>query len=69
MIEFSEAGRAKFERLQHGRIEQVLEISIDGEIVFRPVLRELITGVQITLWGGLSEAEASALVERLASSR
>lgn len=46
LITFTESGRVKFERLQQGRIEQELAISVDGEIVSSPILPEIITATR-----------------------
>lgn len=66
VITFTEPGRVKFERLQQGRVEQQLEISVDGEIVFSPYLMEIITGNQMTISGTFTVEEAKALARRIA---
>lgn len=69
VITFSEPGRVKFARLQQGRIEQTLTISVDGEIVATPFLLEIITGNQMTLSGPFTVEEAKALARRIAPAR
>jgi preprotein translocase subunit SecD len=66
VITFTEPGRVKFERLQQGRVEQQLEISVDGEIVFSPYLTEIITGNQLAISGTFTVDEAKALARRIA---
>lgn len=68
-LTFSDAGHGKFARVQQGRIEQILEIALDGELLSSPVLMELIEGRDIMISGGLTEAEAAALAERLGNLR
>ncbi len=69
LITFTEPGRVKFARLQQGRVEQVLEIGVDGEVVASPFLVEPITGNQITIDGNFTAEEAKALARRIAPPR
>ena len=65
VITFTESGRAKFALLQQGRVEQVLEIRVDGELIASPFLLEPIAGNQITLGGSFTVEEAKALSRRI----
>ncbi len=69
IVTFTETGRVKFARVQLGRLEQPLDISIDGEIVSSPILREIITGNQVAIAGGLTTEDAAALARRIAPPR
>lgn len=69
VITFTEPGRAKFARVQQGRVEQILEIRVDGEIVASPFLLEPIAGNQITIGGSFTVEAAKALARAIAPPR
>jgi len=69
IITFTEAGRVKFARLQDGQLGQQLEMRVDEEVVSSPVLREIITGNQVTISGAFTVEEAAALARRIAPPR
>jgi len=66
LFTFTEPGRVKFARLQQGRVNQELAISVDGEIVATPFLLEIIAGNRMTISGSFSVEEAKALARRIA---
>jgi preprotein translocase subunit SecD len=66
LITFTETGRAKFALVQQGRLGQPLEIDVDGEVVSSPILREIITGNQVTILAGSTLEETVALARRIA---
>lgn len=69
-VTFTEAGRAKWQRLQQGRVGEPLDISVDGEVVASPYLMEIITGNQVTIAsGGFTVEEAVALARRIGPPR
>jgi preprotein translocase subunit SecD len=65
VLTLSETGHAKFSRAQEGRLHQVIEISLDGEILASPFLVEPIEGRQIMISGTFTVADATRLAERL----
>lgn len=66
IVTFTDTGRAKWQRLQEGRVGQPLEISVDGDVVASPYLMEIITGNQVTISsGGFTIEEATALARRI----
>ncbi|MDQ8757902.1 hypothetical protein RCO27_16875 [Sphingosinicella sp. LHD-64] len=65
VLTLSETGHAKFARAQEGRLHQVIEISLDGEVIASPILAEPIEGRQIMISGSFTVAEATRLAERL----
>lgn len=67
ILTFSETGQRKFVDAQQGRIGQVIEITLDGELLSDPVLLELIEGREIMISDSFNQAEATALAERLSS--
>lgn len=69
VITFTESGRVKFQYAQQGRLNDQLEIRVDGEIVASPYLMEMITGNQISISGGFTREEAAALARRIAPPR
>ena len=68
-IILTETGRLKFSRAQQGRVGQVLEIRIDGEVVSSPMLMEVIPGNRISISGAFTAREAAALAARIAPPR
>jgi len=69
VITFTEAGRAKFDLVQQGRVGEPLEISVDGEILSTPILREPIGGNQVAISGAFTIEEAEAMARRIAPPR
>lgn len=69
VITLTETGRAKFQQAQQGRLNQELEISVDGEVVSSPYLREMIAGNEIAISGTFSVEEAATLARRIAPPR
>lgn len=69
LITFTETGRAKFNRAQQGRVGEQLEIRMNGEIVSAPILREPISGNQVTISGAFTLDEAEAMARRIAPPR
>ena len=69
VITFTDTGRAKFQQAQQGRLNQQLEISVDGELVSSPYLLEMIAGNEIAISGTFSVEEAAALARRIAPPR
>ncbi|MGZ8359623.1 MAG: SecDF P1 head subdomain-containing protein [Allosphingosinicella sp.] len=65
LLTFTAAGQAKFARAQQGRIEQVLEVAVDGELIMSPILVEPIAGAQLTISGTFTVEEAAALAARM----
>ncbi len=65
VLTLSESGHAKFARAQEGRLLQILEISLDGEILASPILMEPIEGRQVMISGTFTVADATRLAERL----
>jgi len=65
VLTLSESGRRKFAAAQRGRVGDVLEVALDGELIFAPVLREEIEGAEVAISGAFTMAEAIALAARL----
>jgi preprotein translocase subunit SecD len=66
-LTFSEAGQKKFTEVQQGHIGEVLDFVVDGEVISSPLLVEPIAGPTVHI-GGLTDAEAALVVERLGGS-
>lgn len=64
-LTFSETGRRKFAEAQRGRVSDVLEITLDGELIATPFLMEPIAGAEIMIAGSFTLEEAVRLAERL----
>lgn len=64
-LAFTPSGRDKFLRAQEGRLEQRIEIAVDGQLVSSPYLLEPIEGAQMTISGTFTVDEAKALARRL----
>jgi len=65
VLTFSETGRRKFAEAQQGRVSDILEIALDGELIATPFLMEPITGAEIMIAGSFTLEEAVRLAERL----
>lgn len=65
-IGFTKAGNAKFIAAQHCGTGWPIEISVDGKLVSRPILRERIIGGKANVTGDFTQDTASALAARLA---
>jgi preprotein translocase subunit SecD len=66
IVTFTESGQAKFNQAQQGRVGQVLEIRVDGELVASPFLMEIVAGNRISIAGSFTHEEAAALARRIA---
>ena len=69
IVTFTESGQAKFNQAQQGRVGQVLEIRVDGELVASPFLMEIVAGNRISITGSFTREEATALARRIAPPR
>ena len=65
ILTFTSSGQAKFARAQQGRIEQVLEVTLDGRLLTAPILREPIAGNAVSIEGSFSAKEADRLATRI----
>ena len=65
VLTFSETGRLRFAAAQQGRVGDVLEIALDGELIAAPFLMEPIAGAEVMIAGSFSLEEAIRLAGRL----
>jgi preprotein translocase subunit SecD len=69
ILTFTESGLQKFRQAQAGRVGQVLEIRVDGELVASPLLMEIVAENRIAISGSFTREEAAALARRVAPQR
>ena len=65
VLTFSPTGQPKFAALQQDRVGDVLEVALDGELIFSPFLVEPIEGAQVAISGNFTLEEAERLALRL----
>ena len=65
VLTFSETGQRKFAAAQQGRVNDVLEIALDRELIATPFLVEPIAGAEIMIAGSFTLEEAVRLAGRL----
>ena len=65
VLSFTESGRRKFAAAQQGRVGDVLEIALDGELISTPFLMEPIAGAEVMIAGSFGLEEAVRLADRL----
>ena len=65
LIEFTQEGKSKLYKTTSENINKRLGIIVDGKLLMAPVIREAISGGQISIQGSMSEEEMKTLVERI----
>jgi preprotein translocase subunit SecD len=68
-IRLTSEARLRFARLTQESVGRAMNMIVDGRVVVKVVVREPITGGTLQISNKLTEAEARALAERLASGK
>jgi len=64
-VTFTPSGQAKFREAQRCGVNVAIEISVDGRLISRPILRQEILGNVVRIDGGFDEESATAMARRL----